>query len=75
MRENGQPVLLKSKIIITGKEITHATATTDQDGLPAVSVTLDGAGAKIMGDNTRENLGKRMGVFTGPKGSRHIHTC
>jgi preprotein translocase subunit SecD len=62
MRENGQPVLLKSKIIITGKEITHATATTDQDGLPAVSVTLDGAGAKIMGDNTRENLGKRMGV-------------
>lgn len=62
MRENGQPVLLKSKIIITGKEITHATATTDQDGLPAVSVTLDGAGAKIMGDNTKENLGKRMGV-------------
>ena len=62
MRENGQPVLLKNKIIITGKDITHATATSDQDGLPAVSVTLDGAGARIMGDNTRENLGKRMGV-------------
>ena len=62
MRENGQPVLLKSKIIITGKDITHATATSDQDGLPAVSVTLDGAGARIMGDNTKENLGKRMGV-------------
>ena len=61
-RESGQPVLLKSKIIITGKEITHATATSDENGLPAVSVTLDGTGAKIMGDNTKENLGKRMGV-------------
>lgn len=61
-RESGQPVLLKNKIIITGKEITHATATSDENGLPAVSVTLDGTGAKIMGDNTKENLGKRMGV-------------
>lgn len=62
MRENGQPVLLKNKIIITGKNITYATATSTQEGLPAVNVTLDGVGAKIMGDNTKENLGKRMGV-------------
>ena len=62
MRETGEPVLLKNKIIITGKEVTHATATSDENGLPAVSVTLDGTGARIMGDNTKENLGKRMGV-------------
>ncbi|MBI1425540.1 MAG: protein translocase subunit SecD [Gammaproteobacteria bacterium] len=62
MRDNGQPVLLKNKIIITGKNITYATATSTQDGLPAVNVTLDGVGAKIMGDNTKENLGKRMAV-------------
>jgi preprotein translocase subunit SecD len=62
MRDTGQPVLLKNKIIITGKNITYATATSTQDGLPAVNVTLDSVGAKIMGDNTKENLGKRMGV-------------
>jgi len=62
MRDTGQPVLLKNKIIITGKNITYATATSTQEGLPAVNVTLDGVGAKIMGDNTKENLGKRMGV-------------
>jgi len=62
LRETGQPVLLKNKIIITGKNITYATATSTQEGLPAVNVTLDGVGAKIMGDNTKENLGKRMGV-------------
>lgn len=62
MRETGEPVLLKNKIIITGKEVTHATATSDENGMPAVSVTLDGTGARIMGDNTKENLGKRMGV-------------
>ena len=62
LRETGEPVLLKSKIIITGQEITHASSTSDENGLPAVSVTLNGTGARIMGDNTKENLGKRMGV-------------
>jgi len=62
MREDKRPVLLKSKIIITGQEITHATAGSDQNGRPAVNVTLNGVGAKRMGDNTKENLGKRMGV-------------
>ncbi|MEJ2360293.1 MAG: protein translocase subunit SecD [Gammaproteobacteria bacterium] len=62
MRGSGQPVLLKNKIIITGKNITYATASSTQEGLPAVNVTLDGVGARIMGDNTKENLGKRMAV-------------
>jgi preprotein translocase subunit SecD len=53
---------LKSKIIITGQEISHATSGSDQNGQPAVNVTLNSVGAKRMGDNTKENLGKRMGV-------------
>lgn len=62
MRETGTPALLQNKIIITGKEITHATATSDENGLPAVSIQLNGAGAKKMGDTTKENVGKRMAV-------------
>ncbi|VAW92681.1 Protein translocase subunit SecD [hydrothermal vent metagenome] len=61
-RDSGREVLLKNKLIITGQDITHATATSDQNGQPAVSVTLNATGASIMKDNTRENLGKRMGV-------------
>lgn len=62
LRETGEPVLLKNNIIITGKEITHATATSDESGLPAVSVQLDGAGSRKMGDTTKQYLGKRMAV-------------
>ncbi len=61
-RGSGREVLLKNKLIITGQDITHATATSDENGQPAVSVTLNATGASIMKDNTRENLGKRMGV-------------
>lgn len=62
MREDGSKVLLKNKLIITGQDITHATATSDENGQPAVSVTLNSTGASIMKDNTQKNLGKRMGV-------------
>ena len=62
MREDHRPVVLKNKIIITGQEITHATSGSDQNGQPAVNVTLNGVGARRMGENTKENLGKRMGV-------------
>lgn len=62
MREDKRPVLLKNQIIITGQEITHATSGSDQNGQPAVNITLNGAGASRMGKNTKENLGKRMGV-------------
>ena len=63
MREEGRPpVLLKNKIIITGDEITHATATSDQNGQPAVSVRLNSVGADKMYNNTKKYLGERMGV-------------
>ncbi len=61
-RDTGREVLLKNKLIITGQDITHATATSDENGQPAVSVTLNATGASIMKDNTRDNLGQKMGV-------------
>ncbi|MBA1332451.1 hypothetical protein QQ73_15570, partial [Candidatus Endoriftia persephone str. Guaymas] len=60
---NGQPVLLKKSVIITGNQITDASSGLDQrGGGPMVSVTLDGVGAKRMRRLTSENVGKPMAV-------------
>ena len=59
----GRAVLLKRDVIVTGDQINNASSTIDtQSGTPAVSVTLDGKGAKKMSDTTRENINKPMAV-------------
>jgi len=60
--KNGAPVLLKRAVIVTGDQITDASSGMDQDGQPAVFITLDGVGAKKMGKLTQENIGKPMAV-------------
>ncbi len=60
--KNGGPVLLKRSVIVTGDQITDASSGLDQDGQPAVFITLDGVGAKKMGKLTQENIGKPMAV-------------
>ena len=57
----GRPVLLKRDIIVTGNQLTNATASTGQSG-PQVDVTLDSAGGDEMFRTTRANLGKPMAV-------------
>jgi len=59
---NGQPVLLKKRVIVTGDRITNASSAFDENGRPAVMVTLDGVGARAMGNTTKENVGKPMAV-------------
>ncbi|WP_445146295.1 protein translocase subunit SecD [Dyella sp. Tek66A03] len=59
----GQPYLLSKNIIVTGDQLADASSTFDQQsGSPAVSVTLNAAGAKKMLDFTTSNVGKPMGV-------------
>jgi preprotein translocase subunit SecD len=60
--KNGNPVLLKRAVIVTGDQITDASSGLDQDGSPAVFITLDNAGAKKMGKMTQDNIGKPMAV-------------
>ena len=61
--KNGQPVLLKRQVIVTGDRITGASSGFDQrSGSPAVFVNLDGQGARRMADITGQNIGKQMGV-------------
>ncbi|MCB1791688.1 MAG: protein translocase subunit SecD [Gammaproteobacteria bacterium] len=60
---NGQPILLKRQIIVTGDEMTSASSGFDQQsGQPAVYVNLDSKGARRMRDVTTENVGKPMAV-------------
>jgi preprotein translocase subunit SecD len=59
----GRPILLDKRVIITGDHITDAASGIEQQtGTPAVFITLDGRGAGIMADRTRDNVGKRMAV-------------
>ncbi len=60
--EDGQPVALKRKMIISGENIIDASAVQDQNGEHIVSVVLDEAGAAKMGENTHKNLDKPMAV-------------
>ena len=60
---DGNPVLLKRQVIVTGDQIVDASSGLDQqDGGAMVSVTLDGVGAKKMGRITSQNVGKPMAV-------------
>jgi preprotein translocase subunit SecD len=60
---NGQPVLLRQQVIVTGDQIVNARSGFDQQsGGPQVSVTLDSRGAKRMLDFTSENVGNPMAV-------------
>lgn len=59
----GRPVLLNRRVIVTGDQITDASAGFDQQsGTPAVFVNLDGSGARRMRTLTTENVGKPMAV-------------
>lgn len=62
-REDGGPVLLQRKVIVTGDQIKDASSGIDtQSGSPAVFISLDGAGAKRMQRISSENIGNPMAV-------------
>jgi preprotein translocase subunit SecD len=61
--KDGRPAVLKKKVIVTGDELTDASSAADpQTGEPAVSVSLNSAGARKMLDFTSQNVGKGMAV-------------
>ncbi len=63
MRDDGSPVLLQRRVIVTGDQIKDASSGIDtQSGSPAVFINLDGAGAKRMQDVSQDNIGNPMAV-------------
>ena len=72
----GSPLLVKKQVVLTGDRLTDAQAGFDgQTGEPAVHLTLDGAGARIFQQVTRENVGKRMAILLIEKGKGEVVTA
>ena len=60
---NGRPVLLHRQLMLTGDSIIDAASGIDQQtGSPAVFITLDGKGARIFSDRTKDKIGRSMAV-------------
>ena len=60
---NGSPILLKSRVMLTGDYITDASAGFGQDDQrPNVSIVLDGKGGKLFAKATGANVQKLMAV-------------
>ncbi|MDN3651133.1 hypothetical protein QWZ13_19670 [Reinekea marina] len=62
-KDSNATAMLSRDIIVTGENVVNANVTYDENGQPSVSVTLDSAGGARMGQNTKNNLKKRMGVL------------
>ncbi|MGB3916974.1 MAG: protein translocase subunit SecD [Thiothrix litoralis] len=59
---NGDPVLLKRQVMLTGDYIIDASSGFDDNNRAAVHITLDGNGASRFSKVTGENVQKLMGV-------------
>lgn len=62
LQRDGTPVLLNREVIASGDQLTDATSSFDQDGLPAVFVKLNTKAARRMLKTTQQNLNKPMAV-------------
>lgn len=73
---NGQPVFVKKQVILTGERINDAQPGFDgQSGEPAVHINLDGTGARIFQQVTRESVGKRMAILLFERGKGEVVTA
>jgi preprotein translocase subunit SecD len=76
MERNGMPVLVKKTVVLTGEYITDAQPGFDnQTNQAAVHINLDGRGARIFKNVTRENVGKRMAILLIEKGKTEVVTA
>ena len=58
--QQGQPQLLKKKIILTGNHIIDANSSADEYGIPQVNISLDSKGGSKMSQFTKDSIGKPM---------------
>lgn len=73
---NGQAVIVKKQVILTGESLTDAQPGFDsQNQQPKVDLTVDAKGGRIMRDTSRENLKKRMAIVLFEKGKGEVLTA
>jgi preprotein translocase subunit SecD len=76
IERNGQPILVKKQVVLTGDRLTDAQPGFDnQTQEPAVHLTLDATGSRIFKEVTRENIGKRMAILLIEKGRGEVITA
>jgi preprotein translocase subunit SecD len=76
LERNGQAVIVKKQVILTGDNLTDAQSGFDgQTQEAAVHLTLDAKGARIFRDVTRESIGKRMAILLFEKGKGEVVTA
>ncbi|MBC7780151.1 MAG: protein translocase subunit SecD, partial [Proteobacteria bacterium] len=76
VERNGGGLLVRRSAVLSGDRITDAQPGFDgQTSEPAVHLTLDGAGARIFQQVTRENVNKRMAILLIEKGSAEVVTA
>jgi preprotein translocase subunit SecD len=62
IRDSDIPVLLNKRVLASGDQMVNAKVGLDQNGLPAVDITLNSVAGQRMFDFTSENVGKLMSV-------------
>ena len=73
---NGQAVIVKKQVILTGENLTDAQPGFDsQTQQPKVDLTVDAKGGRIMRDTSRENIKKRMAILLFEKGKGEVLTA
>ncbi len=73
---DGEPLLIKKQIILTGENISNASAGFDgRTNEPAVHINLDTRGARIFSQVTRDSVGKRMAILLIEKGKGEVVTA
>ena len=76
VERNGQPLLVRKQVVLTGDRLTDAQPGFDnQTQEPAVHLTLDATGARIFKEVTRESVGKRMAILLIEKGRGEVVTA
>jgi preprotein translocase subunit SecD len=60
---DGVPVVVKRRAIITGDQLIDSQVTTDQNNAPAVSFRFDSTGGRRFAQATQENVGKPFAII------------
>ncbi|MET0333333.1 MAG: protein translocase subunit SecD [Rhizobacter sp.] len=70
----GAPVVTYKEAVATGEMLTNAQPRPDQNNQPAVSVSLDAKGGRLMREMTRNNVGNFMAAILFEKGKGEVLT-
>ncbi len=69
------PIIVKRQVILTGDNLNDAQPGFDENHNPAVHLTVDAKGARVMKETSRENIGKRMAILLFEKGKGEVVTA